>query len=244
MPPIEEEVQEVEKVEDEKSEEKKVEKAEEKEEVEDDLSQEEQVNARQLFKALKNPETANSVISILAQKAGLLIKSGETKKEAVQTVTDVLKESLGEQYSFLADGIGKGIEKLLKNQEEKFKSQLTALQQEKLKDNFETAWDSLKGEIDDFEDMSPSIEKLIDEFPHNGKTSLKVYLKRLYNLAIQEKSEGKAVKRAIEKMQQGAKEGKKISSSGIDDSRVKEGSKFPSIEEAVQQAVDELSRQK
>lgn len=80
----------------------------------DELSALEQEQATQLFRALKNPETAPRVIEIMAKEAGF--EKITTKKEAAEVkddVLDALKESLGTDFDFLADKLAPAIKKIV-----------------------------------------------------------------------------------------------------------------------------------
>ena len=82
----------------------------------DELSEDETQVAKDLFKALKDPEAAKIVIETLAKSAGIKIAEIETKKEekaAIKSIKDTVIAELGEDYKFLADKLGSVMEKVV-----------------------------------------------------------------------------------------------------------------------------------
>src|SRR5215471_1328910 len=85
---------------------------EEKEEEEDEWDKSNLINAKNLYKALQNPQTAQEVISRLAQQAGLL-KTPQDVSQAKDIILDVLSESLGSEFNFLAPKLSVAIKRIL-----------------------------------------------------------------------------------------------------------------------------------
>ena len=98
--------------------------SEEKEESQkdDELDEAGLAEAKRLYKALQNPQTANQVVAAMAAQLGFLgPKAPETLKEeakAKKEITAILKEGLGEEYSFLADRLGKSIDAIFQQEKE------------------------------------------------------------------------------------------------------------------------------
>lgn len=93
----------------------KEDKKEEKEKDESDgLSDLEQKQAREIFKALKDPERAPALIEFIAKQAGY--DKVETKREAQEakdSILETLKESLGPEFEFLTSRLSPAITKIL-----------------------------------------------------------------------------------------------------------------------------------
>jgi hypothetical protein len=100
---------------------------EESKSSESDLSDEEIANAKNLFKALKDPNQAPQLVKFLAEQAGYV--KPETKVEAREQAKDIitkLKESAGEELGFLIDKIGPVIKEELESQVNSVRNELRA----------------------------------------------------------------------------------------------------------------------
>lgn len=90
------------------------EETEESEEDDDDLSDEETLKAKQLFKALKDPQQQGAIIEFLANRAGYQKVENKTEaREAKKDVKEQLREALGEEFDFLTDKLGPAIDKII-----------------------------------------------------------------------------------------------------------------------------------
>lgn len=172
-------------------------KAETKEEsakaADDELSDEELAHAKNLFLLLKNPASSKQVVEILAKQAGLV--GDETKqeqKEVAKTLTDLLKEELGEEYAFMADKLAPAIEKAVKVKvdehtkeiRERFEADSTA----KVEAEVNTGLENLAKDHDDAEDFYEDIYKLMDTHPPDAKATAREYFEDLYWIAKGRKS--------------------------------------------------------
>lgn len=177
-----------------KEEEPEVQLTEEKEESDEtglDLSEEETAEARNLYKALKNPKSSAAIIAALAQQAGLFNQAEPpTKtevKEAKKEIRDILAESLGKEYSFLADKLGPAIEKVLVQEREASEEKFARIQQVNTEREVVTAYEKLavetKGESKRLEGR---MAELSEQIPI-GNLSVRDYMKNLYLIASGEK---------------------------------------------------------
>lgn len=92
----------------------------------EELTDEEVANAKQIFKALKDPNQAPTLVKILAEQAGYL-KAPETKKEAAEQTKDIiakLREAAGPELDFLIDKIGPVLKEELASQVNSVRSEL------------------------------------------------------------------------------------------------------------------------
>lgn len=83
-----------------------------------DLSELDINNAKELFKALRDPEKAPGIIEYLAKQSGFekKVAAVETKKEAIEVKDDILetlKTELGDEFDFLSPRLGKALDKIL-----------------------------------------------------------------------------------------------------------------------------------
>lgn len=86
------------------------------EEEEDDLTEDQTIQAKNVFKLLSNPETAVEALKTLAAQAGLKLEKVETKNEetiAKKAITEIIKEKLGSNYPHLADVLGPALQEIL-----------------------------------------------------------------------------------------------------------------------------------
>ncbi len=185
----------VEEVAEEQTEEQVEESQEETEEVpeESDFSADEAVEAKNLYKALKNPQTAAAVVAALAQQAGLLPKAGDaplTKREeaaAKRETIDIVKDALGPEYSFLADKLGKIFDEVVQQTEQKSEQRFAEIQQSNVEREVVASYEALaketKGESKKFETR---MAQLSEEIPI-GNMNVKTYMQRLYTLASNER---------------------------------------------------------
>lgn len=162
------------------------------------LTKQQQIEARQLLAALRDPAKAPTVIDFLARQGGY--EKPETKSEAVQVkkgmVAD-LKEALGPELEYLADKMGPIIEKALKDQVEEsqksIKSRLDAAEVAKNEELADQAQDSLGKEYFGADGAIPDkllgkMNELMDEIPVRPNQSMKSYLERLLIVAAAETS--------------------------------------------------------
>lgn len=88
----------------------------EDEEEEKDLTAEEALHAKNLFKLLTNDKTSAATLKTLVMQAGLELKDIETKAEtkiAAKTIKERIREGLGDDYKFLGEKLGTVIESVL-----------------------------------------------------------------------------------------------------------------------------------
>jgi len=198
-------------------------------------------NAKALYKALKNPQTAMPIIQELAKQAGLL---GATQTQATKTILDVVAEHLGEEYKFLAPKIGPAIQAVVREEMKGLQTKLDQQVTHKLEQEVDEALDGLnrqtKGEA---KKLFPKIAKLMDEFQPSGGISTKKYITRLYNLAKQEESQQiKKIERTRKTIDNSSDVGSRLSAAGISSDNLKETKGSKTIDQAIEIALGKLNR--
>jgi hypothetical protein len=162
------------------------------EDSEGEMSEDEVKESRQLYKLLKDPTSRNAVLTALASQAGLLPKGEDkpTKSEtaaAKREIKDILSEALGTEYSFLAERLSKGIDKVLEQERSENESKLLTLQRQNVEREVVAEHNRLaretKGESKKFE---ARMAELSSEIPV-GNQDMRTYIKRLYTIASSEK---------------------------------------------------------
>lgn len=171
-------------------------------ESEDEMSDDEVKESKNLYKLLKDPKTRNAVLAALAQEAGILPKAGTegmTKKEtatAKKEIKDIVKEALGDQYSFISDKIAAAFEQVLEQERSSNEEKILDLQRQQVEKDVIAEHSRLaretKGESRKFENR---MAELATEIPV-GTMDMRTYIRRLYTIASSEKSATKAAKPA------------------------------------------------
>jgi len=165
---------------------------EEEETAEDHREEIETQEAIQLYNALKDPQSAQTIIKLIADQHNLDL-SVDTKKGARETQRDVVKifeDALGDDYKFLAPKIGPAIEQAINVKLQDVKNS----QMERDVDNA-VSW--LSKETDgDSDKHIDEIAALSNELVMAPNGDVKQYLKRLYSIASSGKAKT-AAKRGI-----------------------------------------------
>lgn len=159
----------------------------------EDLSAQELLESKNLYKALKDPSTRSSIVAALAQQAGLLLTtSGKPPSEAqtekaAKTVQELLADSLGKEYSFLAPKLGPAIEAVLNQERETQNARFAEIQQSNVEREVVVATEKIaqetKGASKVFE---ARMAALSEEIPI-GNLSVEKYVRNLYVLASNER---------------------------------------------------------
>jgi hypothetical protein len=175
-------------------------KEEDDEEIEEGVTEkdEEIVNGRILYRALKDPAKAGAVIDFLATQAGYTKTTVQTKqdvKEAREDITAILERNLGDEFKFLAPKLAPAIKESLTNLMEEHNQDIrTRLDDRELKDiQAETArtHNDLAQEWFGSEMMPDKVVKAMsqamDEFPPTDpKMSAERYYRRIFTLVVGE----------------------------------------------------------
>jgi hypothetical protein len=156
--------------------------------------------AKELFKALNDPVQAPLFIDFLARQAGYtkgeIAKAAATKAETATLAEDtisILKESLGEEFGFLADKFAPAIEKILakkveesqKDIREEFTRQETTRLQNESATVMSKLADGFFGKGEELPDtVTSEMSKYMDRMQPSKGTSLKEYVEDAFNAAI------------------------------------------------------------
>jgi hypothetical protein len=157
-----------------------------------DFTAEELANAKQLYKALNNSETAPQVIRFLADQIGYkgtpAEKIPEKVAEAKDDIMGVLKESLGPQFDFLAEKFAPAIAKIVDNKFEEhvkdIRARLDSSEEEKLAVESDMAMKNLakdyfnKDELPD--DIINEMNKLMDRVSPSANMTATDYVNDIF----------------------------------------------------------------
>lgn len=211
----------------------------------DGLTDEERGHAASLFKMLKSPETALDTIRMLAKQAGIIETKAEAKV-AAKTITDLLKEELGEEYAFMADKLAPAIEKatrhLVDENTKELKDKFNADSEARIAAEVDAGLKQLTEDFDDADDYLKDIYELMDENPPSAKAKAENYFKDLYHIAKGRKASSNKVDRLREKVERNRNDAASRLASGGKGTTVK-GEAAPkelSITESIKKAMEEI----
>ena len=150
---------------------------------------------KQLLLALRNPEQAPVVIKFLAEQAGYS-KLPTTKVEEKELVDDILKDlkdSMGDEFSIIAERLAPAVKKIVTREVEKsqvdIREELQNQETAKLKDQAATVLTNLGNDFfGDGEEFPPEVTKAMSAFMDNHQpsstSSIKEYTEDAFHFAI------------------------------------------------------------
>jgi len=161
-----------------------------------DDEKQEQTSALSLYRALKDPRTAKSILTVLAQEHNISFgprDTPEVKAEKVSSLRDVIKEELGDEYQFLAGKLGNVMEKVLANERKLSAAQLAEISNRQAEREADEAFTWLAATYTDAGEYESEIAVLIERTPMPKGISAKEHLEELYAIA---KHRGNKVKQS------------------------------------------------
>ena len=193
--------------------------------------------ALDLYNSLQDPSKARDVVKYLAAKAGLQVQEEDSSpKQAIKQTLADLKEGIPPEMHFLIDGLKPAIEKIVTKA---IDDNITPLKQAQLQDKeqlvlsqINTAYDTMRTKHKDFDKYEGQMNKLSEDFTYRPGTDMIKYLEGLYKLASMEVKEGEAVSHAVSKINKNAQR-VNLQSAETSEGTVQQGSKLPSLREAV-----------
>lgn len=146
-------------------------------------SPEDIAEAKRIYKLLKDPKTATSLVRELARAEGLLAADVTPReiKAGKATIKDILKEKLGDKYDFLTPALAEAFETILAGERETQQENINQIKVDATKR--ETA-DVLAKLAKETKGESRKVETqmlaLMDEFQIGPGVSIEKYLRGLY----------------------------------------------------------------
>ena len=194
--------------------------------------------AMDLYNSLNDPTRAGEVVKFLAARAGLKIQEDEvTPKAATKETIEELKNGIDPNLHFLVDGLKPAIEKMINSRVE---AALNPVKQAQLQDRetqvmsqINTAYDVMRGRYKDFNKYEGMMNSMSENLPYKPGSDMVKYLDSLYKLATYETKEGKAVGDAVNRINKNAQQHVNVQSAETSEGTVQQGSKLPSLREAV-----------
>lgn len=152
--------------------------------------------AKTLYKALKDPKTASTVVSALAMQLGLLAgpKAVETPKEEVKAKKDILsifKESLGKEFDFLAPKIAAAVDEVMQQQNEERQLEIQQTNNARIASETSTAMNAIaKRTNGESRKLEPKMVELSSKILPSPGMKVEEYIEVLYTLASSGKQSG------------------------------------------------------
>jgi hypothetical protein len=180
-----------------------------------------------IYEALSDPHQSHTFIKKLAEFAGYQVVSPEAEKPTSKPVRHLIKERLGEDYEHLGEALEEVLDHALR---EKIAPIQTLVLEEK-KRAYEAEVRAALSELK----ITPAIEtrmyELMQQLQPSPNATVRSYIRSIYDLAAKEANEAEKLKTTVQKVQKNrAQVG---APSGVNADRVKQGSRLPTIREAV-----------
>jgi hypothetical protein len=169
---------------------------------ENDLTDVEKANAVQLWRGLKDPKTAPTIIEFIAKQNGYVppAKEPETPKEVKKEenkIKGILLKHLGPELAWLVDKLGPALEEatgaMTAESTKDLRETQNQIQLEKLQNEGEKAFVAIAGKIYGKADATAIPDKiytrmnqLMDEIPPNAKMTMEAYITHLHSIAAYE----------------------------------------------------------
>lgn len=227
------------KSESDKEEEKEEDKSED-DEKRIDAETEEIETALNLLRALRDPSKSTNLIKDFAVRVGLIKEDQNLTKIEEKGLKDIIAEELGDEYPDLRDKITK----ILEASEAKSTKEIKALRDELANEKRQQAEQVFNDEFATFIKSNKLSEKeaalmvdQIKELPPSGNITLTKYLTKIHKLVVSDKVEEKQKIDQNARRTENQKDQVKNLSSGVDDDRIKKGSRLPTAREAIQAAL-------
>jgi hypothetical protein len=211
---------------------------------EEEIAQDEEIQtAVSFYRALRDPKQQVEIITDLAVRLGIVKPNETPTKKEQKTVLELLQETLGEEYPDLT----KKFSTILSHIETSHKEEVNRLRLEINQDKQRQAQDQFEVEFSKFladnklnDAQADAMIKEIEALPPNpsakSKITLTQYLTKIHKLVV---ADTKATERDVkknEKRNQNLNDRADNLGSDVDESRLKSGSKRPSIREAIEAA--------
>lgn len=197
--------------------------------------------ALNLYRALKDPAQQTELISELARRAGVLGQKEELTKKDEKNYLGMIEEVLGQEYPDLKDKLGKVFVQFEKEHNDKLNQVLQRMEnenQQRSAQEFDREFSGFLKENKVSESIAAKMLKEIEILPpsvgKNGRRlGLTEYLGKIHRLALMDQKQVDDATRRTQKIQENSNSRVKNLSSEVPDERLRQGSKLPSIREAV-----------
>jgi hypothetical protein len=196
------------------------------------------------YKALKDPAQQSGIIAELARRAGFIKENEQPTKAEEKRYGQLLEEILGQEYPDLKDKFAKVLSAFEKENDQKLaylKHEINKERQIQQANEFDREFASFISDNKVTEQQAAKMMKEIEQLPpsvgKNGKRiPLTQYLDKIYKIVnVESRNEVQTTKR-IEKIETNSRNRATNLKSDISEDRLKQGSRLPSVREAISAA--------
>lgn len=174
----------------------------------------EQADALDIYKLLKGPKGEDTVRNLARQFSIELAGKDKPAKKDASSTAEIIKEALGSEYAFMADKLGKAIEQVI---EEKVMPQVATANATSHNNTVQSTVNELLEEEGIPKalrtDLIASMDTISEQLPMPKKGNMKLYMKRLFNLALEEDTK---ISGRLKKAKANDEESDDVSSSPMD----------------------------
>jgi hypothetical protein len=217
---------------------------EDAEDEESDLSDAEIAEARNLYKALKDPTTRSLVLTDLAQKAGITSDSSKKEvKEAKRNIQNVLEEMLGKEYDFMIPKLSKALETIFEQERSERAADRQSVEARLVQRDVDSALGRLSRETKgESKRLEARMVQVMNQFPAAPDTDIYTYLHGIYSIA----SAGRATRAATAQVTDKIKKNSKDAFARLPSARGREDSGKPpnkklNLNQSIKWAMDQLA---
>lgn len=152
-----------------------------------------------LIQLLKDPNSAPRVLTALGKRYGLEL-AGKPKEEKVETVLDMVKKELGDDFDLIPARTWGAIEKIVDAKVGKISERIGKSDEERVERESIEATEWLYSKHSDAKQLEGNIIELLDRYDIKSGMSQREFLEDMYNLAKAKKTKAGISERLAEKV--------------------------------------------
>jgi hypothetical protein len=202
------------------------------------------VQGRELLDLLENPDTSQETLQLLAARLGFTaVQKGATPAVARKSVRDIFKSALGANYAQFGDVFGPAVEEAIKAgitaETETLRAELRTSQENSAAREATSTVTSFQKEFSISDATLKLMNTQAEKTPMGAgyRGDLKAYLTDIHKIVKGSLTENSAVVKAVNKINRNSSESVPTPTE-VNESRVKIGSKLPTLAEALAAALD------
>lgn len=216
----------------------------------EDEQQREIAAGLELIKALKDPQSRREMIQYLAKESGFNLSEATPKEKKLfeKSLSEVLKETLVDEYALLPEKFADTLEEIISAKvNERLKpieTELLAAKEKAHKDSLQAELDWAYTNLNGFKKHENAILAKMQKLYKSPDASVRDYLTDLYNVVVPVEERGKNVKSTTSPSQTERTDRLKLQTGGSGKQVAKAPSKTPapankSLDEALEAALDQ-----
>jgi hypothetical protein len=154
------------------------------EEEADKLNDEEIIEAKFLYKALKNPNLRPAILTSLLEQTEKPVETKVERSETKRDIISLIKEALGPEYAFMSDKLGKAIDVAMNTIREEHQAETQRIEAERINNEVVREMEALAKETHgQSSKLEPIMMRLSEKLHPGPKTTIAEYIRTLYREA-------------------------------------------------------------